>query len=88
VNEHNGVARIGRWHHIAAAVHLSDRIGSRLLAPIGLGIAALGLLGLTTIRPSTPYWMLAAFMALVGGGSGFFVSPNTNAIMSSVEPHV
>jgi MFS family permease len=34
---------------------LSDRIGSRLLAPIGLGIAALGLLGLTTIGPSTPY---------------------------------
>ncbi len=67
---------------------LSDRIGSRLLAPIGLGIAALGLLGLTTIGPSTPYWMLAAFMALVGGGSGFFVSPNTNAIMSSVEPHM
>src|SRR5438045_9314032 len=25
-------------------------------------------------------------MALMGGGSGFFVSPNTNAIMSSVEP--
>ncbi len=23
----------------------------------------------------------------MGGGSGFFVSPNTNAIMSSVEPH-
>jgi MFS family permease len=66
---------------------LSDRIGSRLLAPMGLGIAALGLLGLTTIGPSTPYWMLAAFMALVGGGSGFFVSPNTNAIMSSVSTH-
>ena len=26
-------------------------------------------------------------MALMGGGSGLFVSPNTNAIMSSVEPH-
>jgi len=29
----------------------------------------------------------AMYMALMGGGSGFFVSPNTNAIMSSVEPH-
>ncbi len=66
---------------------LSDRVGSRLLAPIGLGVSALGLLGLTTISPSTPYWVLAGFMALMGGGSGFFVSPNTNAIMSSVEPH-
>jgi len=63
---------------------LSDRVGSRLLAPIGLGISSLGLLGLTSIGPSTPYWVLAGYMALMGGGSGFFVSPNTNAIMSSV----
>jgi MFS family permease len=66
---------------------LSDKVGSKLLAPIGLGVSSLGLLGLTTIGPNTPYWMLAIFMALMGGGSGFFVSPNTNAIMSSVEPH-
>jgi len=34
---------------------LSDRVGSRLLAPIGLVISALGLLGLTTINQFTPY---------------------------------
>jgi MFS family permease len=67
---------------------LSDRIGSRILTPIGLGISALGLLGLYTVTPSTPYWLLALYMVLMGGGSGFFVSPNTNAIMSSVEPHM
>ena len=65
---------------------LSDSIGSRMLAPVGLGISSLGLLGLATITPTTPYWLLAIFMALMGGGSGFFISPNTNAIMSSVEP--
>src|SRR6266849_2060742 len=65
---------------------ISDSIGSRILAPVGLGISALGLLGLATVSPSTPYWLLAVYMALMGGGSGFFVSPNTNAIMSSVEP--
>ncbi len=66
---------------------LSDRIGSRILAPIGLGISAIALFALTTIDQHTPYWLLAIFMAVMGGGSGFFVSPNTNAIMSSVEPH-
>jgi EmrB/QacA subfamily drug resistance transporter len=65
---------------------LSDRIGSRVLAPVGLGISAVGLLGLSTVTPSTPYWLLALYMALMGGGSGLFVSPNTNAIMSSVLP--
>ncbi len=66
---------------------LSDRVGSRLLATAGLLVSAGGLLGLTTVTQFTPYWLLAVFMALMGGGSGLFVSPNTNAIMSSVEPH-
>jgi EmrB/QacA subfamily drug resistance transporter len=66
---------------------LSDFVGSRLLTPIGLLISAVGLFALTTIDQHIPYWLLASFMALMGGGSGFFVSPNTNAIMSSVEPH-
>ncbi len=66
---------------------LSDHVGSRLLTPIGLLISAVGLFALTTINQFTPYWLLAVYMALMGGGSGFFVSPNTNAIMSSVEAH-
>ncbi|MBO0790703.1 MAG: MFS transporter, partial [Ktedonobacteraceae bacterium] len=64
---------------------LSDRVGSKLLAPIGLGVSALGLLGLVFMQANTPFWLLSVFMALMGGGSGFFVSPNTNAIMSSVQ---
>ena len=66
---------------------LSDRFGSRILTPIGLAVSSIGLLGLTTITQYTPFWTLALYMALMGGGSGFFVSPNTNAIMSSVEQH-
>src|SRR5579859_7735081 len=66
---------------------LSDRIGSRILASIGLGISAIALLALTTIDQNVPYWQLAIYMAIMGGGSGLFASPNTNAIMSSVEPH-
>jgi EmrB/QacA subfamily drug resistance transporter len=66
---------------------LSDSIGSRLLTPIGLCISALGLLLLATINQHTSFWLLSIYMILMGGGSGFFVSPNTNAIMSSVEPH-
>ncbi len=67
---------------------LSDKVGSRLLTPIGLGISAIALLGLTVIAPTTPFWLLALLMFLMGGGSGFFTSPNTNAIMSSVEPQM
>ncbi|MBE3558196.1 MAG: MFS transporter [Ktedonobacteraceae bacterium] len=63
---------------------LSDRFGSKFLAPAGLAISAVGLLGLAFMTPTTPFWQLSVYMALMGGGSGFFASPNTNAIMSSV----
>jgi EmrB/QacA subfamily drug resistance transporter len=66
---------------------LSDRIGSRLLATLGLVLSSVALLLLTTITQLTPYWLLAAFMVLLGMGSGLFSSPNTNAIMSSVLPN-
>lgn len=65
---------------------LSDRHGSRGLATAGLLVSSIGLLGLATITSSTGYVLLAAFMILMGGGSGLFSSPNTNAIMSSVAP--
>jgi EmrB/QacA subfamily drug resistance transporter len=66
--------------------YLSDRHGSRGLATAGLLISAVGLLLLSTMGPATPYWKIAVFLALIGGGSGLFSSPNTNAIMSSVPP--
>jgi EmrB/QacA subfamily drug resistance transporter len=65
---------------------LSDRHGSRGLATAGLLVSSVGLLGLATITATTSYALLAAFMILMGGGSGLFASPNTNAIMSSVAP--
>src|SRR5579875_1344872 len=65
---------------------LSDFVGSRVLAPLGLGISAIGLFGLSTVGATTPYWLLSLYMVLMGGGSGLFASPNTNAIMSSVVP--
>jgi EmrB/QacA subfamily drug resistance transporter len=66
--------------------YLSDRYGSRGLATVGLLVSAAGLVGLSTIVSTTPYWIMAVFMILMGGGSGLFASPNMNAIMSSVQP--
>jgi EmrB/QacA subfamily drug resistance transporter len=65
--------------------YLSDHHGARLLGTAGLLISAVGLLGLSTITNLTPYWQLAIWMAIMGGGSGLFNSPNTNVIMTSVS---
>ena len=65
--------------------YLSDKRGSRGLATTGLLVSAVGLYGLSRVGASTPYWMIAFSMVLMGGGSGLFSSPNTNTIMSSVS---
>jgi EmrB/QacA subfamily drug resistance transporter len=66
--------------------YLSDHYGSRLLSTIGLLVSAVGLFGLSTVTASSPYWILAIYMVLMGGGSGLFSSPNVNALMSTVPP--
>jgi EmrB/QacA subfamily drug resistance transporter len=64
--------------------YLSDSYGSRGLATAGLLVSAVGLGALATVTSTTPYWLLALYMAIMGGGSGLFNSPNVNAMMSSV----
>jgi EmrB/QacA subfamily drug resistance transporter len=65
--------------------YLSDHHGSRVLGTVGLLASAVGLYGLATITDKTPFWQIALWMAVMGGGSGFFNSPNTNVIMTSVS---
>jgi len=67
--------------------HLSDRHGSRMLATVGLLVSAVSLYGLSTVTSTTPFWLLSLYMLLMGGGSGLFNSPNTNTIMSTVQPN-
>lgn len=67
------------------AGRLSDRIEPGVVASAGMGIISCGLLTLVFLDPGTPYWHLLASLVLVGFGMAFFTSPNTNAIMSSVE---
>jgi EmrB/QacA subfamily drug resistance transporter len=64
---------------------IADRRGSRLLAAAGMLITAAGLALMTTLGVDSPYWQAAAWLGLVGIGSGAFNSPNTAAMMSAVE---
>ncbi len=65
---------------------LSDRIEPRLVASLGMGLSAVSLLGFAFLRPNSSVWMVIALQAVIGLGMALFVSPNTNAIMSSVQP--
>lgn len=63
---------------------LSDRHGSRGLSSIGLLVSAVGLVGFMEINTTTSIAKLILWMTIMGLGSGLFISPNTNAIMSNV----
>jgi MFS family permease len=63
---------------------LADRRGSRALASAGMWVTALGLALMTTLQADSPYWQSAAWLGLVGIGSGMFNSPNTAAMMGVV----
>ena len=65
--------------------HLSDRVGTWVLATGGTAMVALGtLLMLLTIRADTGIPYLVLLLSVVGLGAGFFVAPNTSRIMGSV----
>lgn len=68
-----------------AAGWLSDRITPGYVASAGLAISAAGLFGFSLLSPATPLEVIAALLAVLGVGLGLFSSPNTNAIMGSVE---
>jgi len=64
---------------------LSDKKNPGIIASIGMGIIALGLIMLCFINILTPVYIIILLLLTLGIGFGLFSSPNSNAIMSSVE---
>lgn len=62
---------------------LSDRIGSHVLAPLGMAVATIGGFLFTQVTPAHGYWALAAAMAVLDFGLGLFIAPNDALIMNS-----
>lgn len=67
------------------AGRLSDRVEPRFVASFGMLLTALGIFLLSQIHPTTSFYFIYSAQILLGLGFAFFSSPNTNAIMSSVE---
>lgn len=67
------------------AGRLSDKIEPRTVASLGMAITFVGLSFLAFIGDNTTLSFIIACLILLGFGFALFSSPNTNAIMSSVE---
>ena len=66
---------------------LSDRVGSRSLSCAGMVILGSGLATLTAAGLDTPLGWVVPALILLGLGSGLFVTPNTNTLLSAAPVH-
>jgi EmrB/QacA subfamily drug resistance transporter len=64
---------------------LSDKFDPRILSSVGMGIIVTGLGMLAFINADTQSTYLIVSLVILGTGFGMFSSPNTNAVMGSVE---
>ncbi|MDO9326496.1 MAG: MFS transporter [Methanoregula sp.] len=64
---------------------LSDRIEPRIVATTGMAITTAGLAFFIFLTPTTPLFAIVIALMVLGFGYALFSSPNTNAIMSSVD---
>jgi MFS family permease len=64
---------------------LSDKIQPRVVASIGMGLTTCGLIFLTLLDNNSSVIYVLVSQVILGLGFGFFSSPNTNAVMSSLE---
>jgi MFS family permease len=67
------------------AGRLSDKIEPRLIASVGMAFTTVGLAMLIFLNQDTNLTFIFISLIILGVGFGFFSSPNTNAVMSSVE---
>ncbi len=67
------------------AGRLSDRIEPRIVASVGMALTFVGLILLAFLGEKTSLSYIIGCMILLGFGFAIFSSPNTNAIMSSVD---
>ncbi|GAH61757.1 unnamed protein product, partial [marine sediment metagenome] len=67
------------------AGRLSDRIEPRIIASVGMGLTTIGLVLLIFLDQNTAIEFILVSLIILGFGFALFSSPNTNAVMSSVD---
>jgi MFS family permease len=67
------------------AGRLSDKIEPQIVATIGMALTVLGLVPFIFLSNDTSVIYIVSTLLVIGIGFALFSSPNTNAVMSSVE---
>lgn len=64
---------------------LSDRVEPRVVASLGMALTTAGLLVFCFLNKDMPIWLIILNLGVMGTGFALFSSPNSSAVMGSVE---
>lgn len=64
---------------------MGDRYGTGLIATIGIALCGVGLLLCAFLDGQSSLWLMGFVQITIGSGVALFASPNTSAIMGSVD---
>jgi EmrB/QacA subfamily drug resistance transporter len=62
---------------------ISDKIGSRIPATLGMGVLTFGIFLLSHLGANSSFVQILGSLAVVGTGTGIFISPNNSALLGS-----
>ena len=78
---------IGAMLTMPIAGALADRLPIGRIAPVGLAVIVIGMLGLTQITDTTPYGVLIAELVVMGLGMGMTMMPLFTSALRTLEAH-
>ena len=64
---------------------MADRHGADVIATLGIAVCGVGLLVASSLDGASPLWVVTLVQLVIGSGTALFASPNTSAIMTSVD---
>lgn len=79
-----GSIAIAIWGPVSG--RLSDKVGTRWLTVLGMGMSALAMALFSRLSVDSSSVEIVVGMLIQGTGIGLFSSPNTSAIMTAVDP--
>lgn len=62
---------------------ISDRVGTRIPSVLGMLVLTIGILLMSRLNPTSSVVQIGFVLAIVGLGTGTFISPNNSAIMGA-----
>src|SRR5690606_18118597 len=65
----------------------ADRVGVRLFANLGIGIALLGLVQFYLLKVESPVWLVVLALMTMALGLSTFSAPNSTSMLNAVEAH-